>query len=181
MIIEPVSAFLPAEYRIKFATRPWEFDAAAALRRQVFCVEQSLFQGHDRDAIDEIAMPIVAVSSIAVTPHEVVGTVRIHEAEPGVWWGSRLAVAEPYRKVGLLGSSLIRLAVSSAHARGCRRFFAHVQSQNAPLFRRLRWTTLEETAIHGRPHHFMEADLAYYPPIVDPEVGFLSLLRRPGG
>lgn len=180
MIFEPISAFLPAEYRIKFATRPWEFAAAQELRRTVFCEEQALFTGHDRDAIDETAVPIVAVSTLAVTPHEVVGTVRIHEAEPGIWWGSRLAVAADYRKVGLLGSSLIRLAVSSAHARGCRRFFAHVQSQNAPLFRRLRWRTIEEVDLHGRPHHFMEADLAYYPPIADPEVGFLSLLRKPG-
>lgn len=178
MIIEPVTAFLPAEYRIKFATRPWEFAAAAALRRQVFCVEQTIFAGDDRDAIDDTAVPIVAVSTLAVIPHDVVGTVRIHEAEPGVWWGSRLAVAAEYRRVGLLGSSLIRLAVSSAHGRGCRRFFAHVQSQNAPLFHRLRWKTHEETTIHGRPHHFMEADLAFYPPIADPETGFLSLLRK---
>lgn len=180
MIFEPIAAFVPAEYRIKYATRPWEFAAAAALRRAVFCDEQGLFAADDRDGVDDVATPIVAVSTLAVTPHEVVGTVRIHEPEPGVWWGSRLAVAAPYRKVGLLGSSLIRLAVSSAHGRGARRFFAHVQSQNAPLFRRLRWTTIEETTIHGRPHHFMEADLSYYPPIADPETGFLSLLRRGG-
>ena len=107
-----------------------------------------------------------------------VGTVRIHEAEPGVWWGSRLAVAADYRRIGALGSALIRLAVCSAHARGCRRFYAHVQSQNALLFRRLHWRTLEETELRGRPHHFMQADLAYYPPIADPEIGFLSLPKR---
>ncbi len=113
-----------------------------------------------------------------VVSQEVVGTVRIHEAEPGVWWGSRLAVAADYRKIGALGTSLIRLAVSSAHARGCRRFLAHVQSQNALLFRRLRWATLAEVTIHGRPHHFMQADLAYYPPIADAEIGFLSLPKK---
>lgn len=180
MIVEPITAFVPAEYRIKYATEAWELGAAAALRRQVFCEEQGLFVADDRDAVDDVATAIVAVSTLAVTPHDVVGTVRIHEPEPGVWWGSRLAVAAPYRKVGLLGASLIRLAVSSAHGQGARRFFAHVQSQNAPLFRRLRWTTLDETSIHGRPHHFMEADLAYYPPIADPQTGFLSLLRKRG-
>jgi putative N-acetyltransferase (TIGR04045 family) len=113
-----------------------------------------------------------------VAPHDVVGTVRIHEAEPGVWWGSRLAVASDYRRIGALGSSLIRLAVCSAHARGCRRFYAHVQSRNALLFRRLHWRTIEETELRGRPHHFMQADLAHYPPIADPEVGFLSLPKR---
>ncbi len=178
MIFDPFPVFLPAEYRVKFATEAWERREAAALRRQVFCEEQGIFVSDDRDDIDAIAIPLVVISSLGVAPHDVVGTVRIHEAEPGVWWGSRLAVAAGYRRIGALGSALIRLAVCSAHARGCRRFYAHVQSQNALLFRRLHWRTLEETELRGRPHHFMQADLAYYPPIADPEVGFLSLPKR---
>jgi putative N-acetyltransferase (TIGR04045 family) len=178
MIFDPFPVFLPAEYRVKFATDAWEHCEAAALRRQVFCDEQGIFSGDDRDAIDEVATTIVAISSFGVAHQEVVGTVRIHEAEPGVWWGSRLAVAADYRGIGALGSSLIRLAVSSAHARGCRRFFAHVQSQNAPLFRRLHWETIKEIEIHGRPHHFMQADLRHYPPFADAETGFLSLPKK---
>jgi putative N-acetyltransferase (TIGR04045 family) len=178
MIFDPFPVFLPAEYRVKFATEAWERREAAALRRQVFCAEQGIFASDDRDDIDAIAIPLVAISSLGVAPHDVVGTVRIHEAESGVWWGSRLAVAADYRRIGALGSALIRLAVCSAHARGCRRFYAHVQSQNALLFRRLHWRTLEETELRGRPHHFMQADLAHYPPIADPEVGFLSLPKR---
>ena len=73
------------------------------------------------------------------------------------------------------GTSLIRLAVSSAHARGCMSFYAHVQSQNAPMFRRLYWSTIDEVVLHGRPHHFMRADLDHYPPIADAETRFLSL------
>jgi putative N-acetyltransferase (TIGR04045 family) len=175
MIFEPFPEFLPSEYRIKFATEPWERREAAALRRLVFCGEQQIFSGDDRDAIDDIATTIVAISSFAIASQEVVGTVRIHEPEPGVWWGSRLAVAPGYRRVSALGTSLIRLAVSSAHARGCRQFYAHVQSQNAPLFRRLNWHTIDEVVLHGRSHHFMLADLDHYPPIADPETGFLSL------
>jgi putative N-acetyltransferase (TIGR04045 family) len=163
---------------VKFATAPWEFREAAALRRQVFCVEQRVFADDDRDATDEVAIPIVAISSLGVVAHEVVGTVRIHATAPGTWWGSRLAVAAEYRRIGALGTALIRLAVSSAHARGCRRFFAHVQSQNALLFRRLHWHTIEETEFHGRAHHFMQADLAHYPPIADAETGFLSLPKK---
>ena len=102
----------------------------------------------------------------------------IHEAEPGIWWGSRLAVATDYRRISALGTSLIRLAVSSAHARGCRRFYAHVQAQNALLFRQLGWNTVEEIVLHGRPHHFMHADLGRYPPIADAETGFLSLPKK---
>jgi putative N-acetyltransferase (TIGR04045 family) len=178
MIFDPFPVFLPSEYRVKFVTDAWERREAAALRRQVFCDEQGIFSGDDRDALDDVAIPIVAISSFGVVSQEVVGTVRIHKAEPGVWWGSRLAVAADYRKIGALGTSLIRLAVSSAHARGCRRFLAHVQSRNALLFRRLHWDTIEEISIHGLPHHFMQADLGHYPPIQDAETGFLSLPKK---
>ena len=122
MIFDPFPVFLPSEYRVKFVTDAWERREAAALRRRVFCDEQGIFAGDDRDAIDETAIPIVAISSFAVALSEVVGTVRIHEKEPGLWWGSRLAVAADYRRIGAIGTALIRLAVSSAHARGCRQF-----------------------------------------------------------
>ncbi|HTZ01054.1 MAG TPA: MSMEG_0567/Sll0786 family nitrogen starvation N-acetyltransferase [Xanthobacteraceae bacterium] len=178
MIFEPFPEFLPSEYRVKFVTEAWEHREASALRRQVFCEEQKIFAGNDRDAIDEVAISIVAISSFAIASQEVVGTVRIHEAGGGVWWGSRLAVAADYRRVSALGTSLIRLAVSSAHARGARRFYAHVQAQNAPMFQRLGWTTLEEMEAHGRPHHFMQADLDRYPPIADGQTGFLSLPKK---
>jgi putative N-acetyltransferase (TIGR04045 family) len=178
MMFDPFPVFLPAQYRVKFATDPWERHEAAALRRRVFCDEQGIFAGDDADTIDQVAIQIVVISSLGVAPHEVVGTVRIHEAEPRIWWGSRLAVVAQYRRIAALGSSLIRLAVSSAHARGCRRFFAHVQSQNAPLFQGLHWTTIRETEFHGRPHHLMEANLVQYPPISDAETGFLSLPRK---
>lgn len=179
MIFEPFRPFLAADFQVKFATQTWERRCASALRRQVFCDEQGLFDGDDRDGIDEVAIPLVAVAMLGLLADDVVGTVRIHEAEPGVWWGSRLAVAEDYRKVGALGAALIRLAVSSAHARGCTRFLAHVQAQNALLFRRLHWKAVEEKELHGRPHYLMQADLAFYPPILDAEAGFrASSLRR---
>ena len=178
MIIDSVRPFLASEFRVKSATQPWERRRAAALREDVFCREQGLFHGSDQDAIDEVAVTLVALSSLAIAHEDVVGTVRIHEAEPGLWWGSRLAVAKPYRKIGAIGTSLIRLAVSTAHGCGCRRFLAHVQSQNAALFHALHWQTLEEVSLHGHPHHFMQADLNFYPPLTTPETGFLSHLKQ---
>jgi putative N-acetyltransferase (TIGR04045 family) len=177
MIFEPFAPFLPSEFQIKFAVDPWEKSAAAALRRKVFCEEQGIFAGDDHDAIDEAAIALVAVSFVGVAADEVVGTVRIHEAEPGVWWGSRLAVAPDYRRIGALGAGLIRLAVSSAHARGCARFLANVQSQNALLFSKLHWSTLAQIELHGRPHHLMEANLDFYPPFGAPETGFVALRK----
>lgn len=177
MMFEPVKPFLASAYQIKFATDPWEQRGAAALRRQVFCDEQKLFDGHDRDAVDDSAIPIVAISLFGVAADAVVGTVRIHQhpEDPGVWWGSRLAVSRPYRRLGAVGANLIRLAVSSAHARGCHTFLGHIQSQNVELFRHMHWHTLQALELHGRPHHLMQADLAHYPPFLEPEVGFLSL------
>jgi len=178
MIFEPFEPFVASEYQVKLATQAWERAGAAALRRRVFCEEQALFRGDDRDAIDDVAIPIVAVSLLGVAFDEVVGTVRIHQAEAGVWWGSRLAVAAGHRRLAALGAAMIRLAVASAHARGARRFLAHVQAQNVLLFERLHWRTLAELELFGRRHHHMEADLSQYPPIVDAERGFVSLLQK---
>ena len=116
MIFEPFKPFISSEFQIKYATEAWELSGAAALRRAVFCDEQGLFQRDDRDELDEVATTIVALSSFTIVAESVVGTVRIHEQAPGLWRGSRLAVAPDYRRVGAIGASLIRLAVSSAHA-----------------------------------------------------------------
>lgn len=178
MIFEPFERFLAAEFQVKYATEAWERRAAARLRRQVFCVEQRIFAGDDRDAIDDEAIPLVALSLMGVAANDVVGTVRIHEEADGVWWGSRLAVDRDYRRVGALGATLIRLAVCSAHARGCRRFLAHVQSQNEALFHKLHWRTLGHVDLLGHPHAHMEADLAHYPPFTAVETGFHAMARR---
>ncbi|HMF69676.1 MAG TPA: MSMEG_0567/Sll0786 family nitrogen starvation N-acetyltransferase [Phyllobacterium sp.] len=178
MIFEPFDPFSVSEFQIKFATCQWEREQAHALRRSVFCDEQGIFKSDDRDEIDDRAIAIVALSMLGITADAVVGTVRIHEEEPGIWWGSRLAVAKDFRKVGALGATLIRLAVSSAHAMGCQRFHAHVQSQNGPLFRRLHWHSTGELDIHGRPHLKMVADLDHYPPCLSPETGFTAVPRK---
>jgi putative N-acetyltransferase (TIGR04045 family) len=177
MIFEPFKPFLASAYQIKFATEAWEQRGAATLRQQVFCVEQGLFEGDDRDAVDDVAIPLVAISLFGVAADAVVGTVRIHQhpEDPGVWWGSRLAVTGQYRRLGAVGAGLIRLAVASAHARGCHTFLGNIQSQNADLFHHMHWRTLKEVELYGKPHHMMQADLDFYPPFLQPEVGFLSL------
>lgn len=161
------------EFLVRWASAAWEVEQAMQLRRAVFCDEQGIFVGDDRDETDDVAQLLVAVKCEADAPEAVVGTVRIHEAEPGTWFGSRLAVHAGYRSQGGIGATLIKLAVSSAHALDCTRFRAHVQSQNVPLFRRLRWDVLAEETLLGRPHHLMQASLAYYPPCHTPQLGFV--------
>jgi putative N-acetyltransferase (TIGR04045 family) len=163
-----------AEFLIRAAVTETERTGAAALRRRVFVSEQGVFAEDDRDAIDAVAMPLVALTGGAVA-----GTVRIHEAAPGVWWGSRLAVAPEHRRVGRLGAELIRLAVGTARAQGAREFHAHVQRQNAPLFLRLRWRIAAEVDLHGRPHLHMLADLASYVPVMNPATGWRLSATEP--
>ncbi|MGJ7506037.1 MSMEG_0567/Sll0786 family nitrogen starvation N-acetyltransferase [Variovorax sp. GT1P44] len=177
-VVEPVVAYAPVEFLVREAVQQWERDEAFALRRAVFCIEQGIFAGDDRDAIDDRSQLLVAMSCIGGMPDQVVGTVRTHEPEPGLWWGSRLAVHPAFRSQGHLGATLIRLAVTRAHAQGCRTFLAHVQSQNVPLFHKLHWRSLAELSIHGRPHTEMQADLAFYPPCHDAASGFVSRARR---
>jgi len=169
-------------FRIQWASDPWMNRQAYALRRQVFCEEQRIFDGDDRDEIDAnepSTRNLVALSCLAGEADELVGTVRIHCAAPGVWWGSRLAVHPAWRLHGKLGSSLIRLAVCSAHALGCQDFLAHVQAQNVPLFRRLHWQLQEMRELHGQPHALMRADLDHYPPCTTPYAGFVLTRRMP--
>ncbi len=178
-LCELPTAFAPAAYRVKWADTGWELAQARALRRAVFCAEQGVFVGDDLDRIDAHAQTLVALSLVGGMPDQVVGTVRIHADEDaaGIWWGSRLAVHAAFRRQAAIGATLIRLAVSSAHARGAAIFLAHVQSQNLGLFQKMHWQSLRAETLHGRPHHLMQADLAMYPPCHDPLTGFTCRAR----
>ncbi|MGJ8530273.1 MSMEG_0567/Sll0786 family nitrogen starvation N-acetyltransferase [Maritalea sp.] len=168
-------AFMSPDFIIRAAALPWELKGVQELRRQVFVEEQKIFDLHDRDAIDDIAMPLAAISTFASEADAIVGTVRIHQEHPRIWRGSRLAVSHTHRRMGRLGAELIRLAVCTAHGRDCDRFLAQVQMQNVPLFKRLHWASLREIEVHGVPHMEMEADLMWYPAISDPFAGWKTL------
>src|SRR3981081_3534207 len=169
--------FVPNDYRIKHVTDRWEHRACIELRRAVFCDEQGLFDGSDVDAIDETAILIAAIACVAAIPERIIGTVRIHESEPEVWYGSRLAVHTDFRNICSLGKELIRHAVCTAHARGCQRFLANVQQQNIPLFKHLHWTVLETISVQDRPHGLMQAGLAFYPPRHENEIALVNAVR----
>ena len=152
-------------YSFKLASSDAELKAYFMLRRAIFVEEQGLFPTDDLDELDEAAYPIIAT---AEESSRVVGIVRIYEPEPGLWYGGRLGVDADYRRVGQIGKGLIYKAVTTANSWGCNQFLATVQLQNVRFFKRLHWTSLEEITICNRPHHFMEADLSYYPPSGEP-------------
>jgi hypothetical protein len=177
----PQYPFVPISYGFKVAREHWELQAFWKLREQIFCSEQRIFTGSDRDEYDATMIPIIAVSCEMGIPDRVVGVVRIDEREPGLWWGSRLGVDPDFRRIrsvgfgpfanaqprfnglGALGAGLIYKAVSTASRLGCKTFLAAVQEQNARFFSRLHWHTLDRIVLHGRPHHLMRAELGFYP------------------
>ncbi|MGB3491707.1 MAG: MSMEG_0567/Sll0786 family nitrogen starvation N-acetyltransferase [Elainellaceae cyanobacterium] len=151
-------------YSFEIARSPREIDAYFRLRQAIFCEEQKLFDGNDEDEIDDRAYPIIAVDHEAPLESNIVGVVRIYEKEPRFWYGGRLGVHPQYRRAGRIGKGLIVKAVTTANAWGCDRFLATVQLQNVRFFQRLHWDSLQEIDLCDRPHHLMEADLAFYPP-----------------
>jgi len=159
----PVRAQTSKRITAQLAQEPWQISAYFELRRQIFCVEQELFAECDRDELDEYASPIVAQGEIAGMPDRVVGVVRIYPDGEDTWFGGRLGVAAPYRRVGAVGTALITEAVSTAHARGCRRFLATVQAANARYFEHHHFRRLHALELHGRAHFLMQADLERYP------------------
>jgi putative N-acetyltransferase (TIGR04045 family) len=160
--------FTMSNHRFQFelAESAAEIQGYFALRRAIFCEEQGIFAGHDFDETDQFAYPIVALDTEAPAKHTVAGVVRIYENEPNVWYGGRLGVHKNYRRVGRIGKGLIYKAVTAAHGWGCTKFLATVQLQNVRFFQRQHWHSLQEIEICDRPHHLMEADLDFYPPVV---------------
>lgn len=144
------------------AQSAWERARHFALRHAIFVHEQGLFTGDDRDARDGDALPIVALSTSAGVPTDVVGTVRIYEASHGVWYGGRLAVTRDYRRCAEVGSALTRAAVGGAKGLGAQRFLATVQAPNEGFFLRNQFQTLSRISHLGKPHCLMEADLAAF-------------------
>jgi putative N-acetyltransferase (TIGR04045 family) len=162
-------------YRFELAQTVAEVRDYFGLRHQIFCQEQQLFDRSDWDQIDDTAYPIVALAAMNnlyapdLAPWEqVIGVVRIYEPEPGLWYGGRLGVHIDHRRGWRIGKGLIEKAVTTANTWGCHQFLATVQLQNVRFFQRLHWESLEEQTILGRPHHLMQADLAYYPPSHQP-------------
>ncbi|WP_256009395.1 MSMEG_0567/Sll0786 family nitrogen starvation N-acetyltransferase [Desertivirga xinjiangensis] len=183
MIIESPQPYKANYITFDFAREKWQLNQYWELRTKIFCQEQQIFSESDKDEIDDKALPIIAECSYGGQLDQVVGVVRIDEREPGIWWGSRLGVAEQYRQMsrfntfGLfntshpvhpftmnLGGALIYKAVSTALAFGCQEFYAYVQEQNVNFFSRMHWKSLGTEDLFGRTHHFMRCELDFYAP-----------------
>ena len=97
--IEP-STFVPCEFRVKWAATDWERRRAMALRRAVFCIEQGIFPGDDRDDIDDHAQLLVALSCIGGDFDEVLDEALDREQQVAVAVGNRRTVVAQGDAVG---------------------------------------------------------------------------------
>ena len=180
---DSIPAYQPCDFVYRVARSGMETRSFWRLRRRIFCDEQSVFHGSDKDQHDAAMIPIICSALLAGMEDRVVGCVRIDERARGIWWGSRLGVDSDFRNLRCIspgvsirnrqpafyakrsiGAGLIYKAVSMAHRLGCRTFHAHVQSQNVAFFRRLHWRVLDEVELYGITHAKMAANLSYYPP-----------------
>lgn len=144
-------------YEIRIADSEYELQASLSLRRQVFVMEQQLFEESDADENDPSSITINIWKQGTI----LVGTVRCYPDRDNLslWWGGRLAVHEQYRIRGI-GVYLIEAAVQHMKLQQVPCFRAQVQEQNIQLFEKLGWTKVGDlTLIQGHPHQIMEANL----------------------
>ena len=135
-----------------------EIQQCFSIRHSVFVEEQKLFKETDQDEVDNIAIHIAALDA---DNGNVVSTVRCHEANDGIWYGSRLAVPRDYRNhPSQIGVRLCKLAEKTVANRGAKRFLAYIQTQNIRFFEGLRWRKIDNPVMHfGLLHQLMEASL----------------------
>jgi putative N-acetyltransferase (TIGR04045 family) len=141
---------------VRVALTPEDVAAHHAVRRAVFVEEQGIFDEDDRDAWDDGAVKVVAVSD-----DRVVGAVRLYPLdEVGLWKGDRLAVLSDARRLRV-GAPLVRFAVRTAGERGGTRMVARIQARNVAFFRHLGWTSMGDPRDYrGASHQDMTIALS---------------------
>ncbi len=169
----PARPTMAHAFTVREARNGHEVGAYERLRRDVFVREQGLFDGSDRDDLDDAheRIVLVAVAAGGTDDGTVIGGVRLTPGAPGLdlaWWtGSRLAVSEGRRGTRHVGAALIEEACRRAVAKGALRFDATVQLARVPLFERLGWRRVGATVVAGQPHARMRWPIARVQQLVD--------------
>lgn len=131
-----------------------ELQAALALREEVFCGEQGVTLGGDRDGRDREAIQLIAVRD-----GDVVGTCRVL-VEDGTAKFGRLAVRRDARGRGI-GRELLRAAEREARAAGARRMGLAAQRHAMRLYAEAGFSPYGAVyEDEGIPHRNMEKALA---------------------
>ncbi|HLH70862.1 MAG TPA: MSMEG_0567/Sll0786 family nitrogen starvation N-acetyltransferase [Candidatus Dormibacteraeota bacterium] len=147
----------PSPLRCRPVTTAEELLIHLRIREVVFVHEQGLFQGSDRDALDDDP---ATLHVLGLKGPVAGGTVRLYPLqERGQWKGDRLAVLPPFRASGL-GAELVRFAVRTAARQGGTTMIAYVQIPNVRFFEFLGWERVGEPVEYvGQLHQKMAIDL----------------------
>ncbi|WP_197980952.1 MULTISPECIES: MSMEG_0567/sll0787 family protein [unclassified Frigoribacterium] len=167
-----------AEFIVGVADRA-EVEAYRRLRRDAFVDEQGLFEGTDRDELDDDPRTVVLVARAG---GGVVGGVRlapVGSEDIGWWTGSRLVVAPSARSALGVGSALVRAASALAEQLGVLRFDATVQVRSSVLFRRLGWEQTGRCVIGGVDHLRMRWPIDRHQRLVDATKSVLEAVLEP--
>jgi putative N-acetyltransferase (TIGR04045 family) len=156
--VEASPSSTSADVVCRVVANPAETEVHHAIRRQVFVVEQHLFDGGDWDERDEDPATLHVLGMVGDVPG---GTVRLYPLDDqGLWKGDRLAVLPEFRRHGL-GAPLVRYAVKTASERGGQRMIAYIQLPNVRFFAALGWHAIGEPALYvGVVHQQMAIALA---------------------
>lgn len=123
-----------------------EFEAALALRHEVFCVEQGVPSNEERDGRDRTGLHLVALQD-----GEVVATCRLVFVGNTVQF-SRLAVKRSARRQGI-ASAMLRATDAESLAHGAHRIVLHAQTYARPLY--------DQAGYVPRGREFVEANIEH--------------------
>jgi predicted GNAT family N-acyltransferase len=116
-------------YLVRFASTAEDRDAAFALRRAVFELEQNVPRPLDRDALDFAADHVVAFDDAG----ECVGTGRVVRLAARTCQIGRMATAAAHRKLGV-GAAVLDALERMARLRGLGEVIVHAQLPAVPFF-----------------------------------------------
>ncbi len=135
-------------YTVRYASSEADRDAAYALRRQVFEVEQNVPRPLDRDALDHQANHVVAFDDAG----RCVGTGRFVRRDNRVVQVGRMAVDAEHRRHGV-GALVIDALERMAVLRGIIEVVLHAQLPSVKFFERRGYRQEGETFNEeGVPH-----------------------------
>ena len=133
-------------YEVRRVRDVAEYQAALALRYEVFCREQGVPEREERDGRDHEAVHLVAV-----VEGDVVGACRLLILGDTSQF-SRLAVRRASRRRGI-ASALLRAADEETRAAGARRVVLHAQTYARALY--------ELAGYRSRGREFTEAGIEH--------------------
>jgi predicted GNAT family N-acyltransferase len=146
------------ELEIRWARSAADVEDALRLREQVFCGEQGVPVSEERDALDDRALHLVAITG----GRRVVGTLRLLRAGRVAKIG-RVAVEREWRGSGI-ASRMLEAALTVACERGCREARLASQVRAVALYERAGFVVASEPFEEaGIAHVWMRRALAPAP------------------